>query len=113
MAAEADNRRAVHCVHVRPRFASLRRIMPTPDLAVALRHRRCRCLRRGMACHILGHITRSPGSIMSSAAVVYRPAAPAEQPPAPGAGCTLVIFGAAGDLTRRLLTPTLYNLACD
>ena len=31
-------------------------------------------------------------------------------PPAP---CTLVIFGASGDLTRRLLVPALYNLACD
>jgi glucose-6-phosphate 1-dehydrogenase len=27
--------------------------------------------------------------------------------------CTLVLFGAAGDLTRRLLLPALYNLACD
>jgi len=27
--------------------------------------------------------------------------------------CTLVIFGAAGDLTRRLLIPALYNLARD
>ena len=27
--------------------------------------------------------------------------------------CTLVIFGASGDLTRRLLVPALYNLACD
>jgi glucose-6-phosphate 1-dehydrogenase len=26
--------------------------------------------------------------------------------------CTMVIFGAAGDLTRRLLIPALYNLAC-
>jgi glucose-6-phosphate 1-dehydrogenase len=26
---------------------------------------------------------------------------------------TLVVFGAAGDLTRRLLVPALYNLACD
>lgn len=30
-------------------------------------------------------------------------------PPAPP--CTLVIFGAAGDLTKRLLMPALYNLA--
>ena len=29
------------------------------------------------------------------------------QPPAP---CVLVIFGAAGDLTKRLLMPALYNL---
>ena len=50
---------------------------------------------------------------MSDATVVYRPADPAQQPPAPTAACTLVIFGASGDLTRRLLTPALYNLACD
>ena len=30
-----------------------------------------------------------------------------------GDPCVVVIFGAAGDLTRRLLTPALYNLACD
>ncbi|HYH66294.1 MAG TPA: glucose-6-phosphate dehydrogenase [Urbifossiella sp.] len=30
-----------------------------------------------------------------------------------GDPCTLVLFGASGDLTRRLLTPALYNLACD
>src|SRR5690242_5150299 len=28
----------------------------------------------------------------------------------PGDACTLVIFGAAGDLTKRLLIPSLYNL---
>jgi glucose-6-phosphate 1-dehydrogenase len=32
---------------------------------------------------------------------------------APGSPCILVIFGASGDLTRRLLVPSLYNLACD
>ncbi len=32
---------------------------------------------------------------------------------APGDPCVLVLFGASGDLTRRLLTPSLYNLACD
>ncbi|MBV8970440.1 MAG: hypothetical protein JO331_15470, partial [Verrucomicrobia bacterium] len=32
-------------------------------------------------------------------------------PPAPP--CTLVIFGAGGDLTKRLLMPALYNLAGD
>ena len=31
----------------------------------------------------------------------------------PGDPCVLVIFGASGDLTRRLLMPALYNLACD
>ena len=27
--------------------------------------------------------------------------------------CTLVIFGATGDLTKRLVMPALYNLSCD
>ena len=27
--------------------------------------------------------------------------------------CIMVIFGASGDLTRRLLMPALYNLCCD
>ena len=29
----------------------------------------------------------------------------------PGDPCVMVIFGAAGDLTRRKLIPALYNLA--
>src|SRR5918995_3853099 len=29
----------------------------------------------------------------------------------PAEPCTFVIFGASGDLTRRLLIPSLYNLA--
>jgi glucose-6-phosphate 1-dehydrogenase len=35
---------------------------------------------------------------------------PVQADPAPP--CVLVIFGGAGDLTRRLLMPALYNLAC-
>ena len=31
----------------------------------------------------------------------------------PAERCILVIFGASGDLTKRLLMPALYNLACD
>src|SRR4051794_36326561 len=27
--------------------------------------------------------------------------------------CVMVLFGASGDLTRRLLMPALYNLACE
>src|SRR5262245_20731036 len=27
--------------------------------------------------------------------------------------CVMLVFGASGDLTRRLLVPALYNLACD
>jgi hypothetical protein len=30
-----------------------------------------------------------------------------------GAPCIMLIFGATGDLTKRLLVPALYNLACD
>lgn len=36
-------------------------------------------------------------------------AAPGKPPPA--AGCTLVIFGGRGDLAKRLLVPSIYNLA--
>ncbi|MFD1559726.1 glucose-6-phosphate dehydrogenase [Paraburkholderia silviterrae] len=39
------------------------------------------------------------------------PASAAGNHPAPP--CTLVIFGAGGDLTKRLLMPALYNLAVD
>jgi glucose-6-phosphate 1-dehydrogenase len=39
-------------------------------------------------------------------------APPRGAPPHDG-DCTLVLFGASGDLTRRLLTPAIYNLACD
>jgi glucose-6-phosphate 1-dehydrogenase len=31
----------------------------------------------------------------------------------PGERCILVLFGASGDLTKRLLMPALYNLLCD
>ncbi|GIW79358.1 MAG: hypothetical protein KatS3mg105_1165 [Gemmatales bacterium] len=31
----------------------------------------------------------------------------------PGDPCIMVIFGASGDLTKRLLMPALFNLACD
>src|SRR5512141_2422766 len=32
---------------------------------------------------------------------------------APSEPCVMVVFGASGDLTKRLLVPALYNLACD
>jgi len=38
-------------------------------------------------------------------------AAAADRRPRPADPCTFVIFGAAGDLTKRLLMPALYNLA--
>jgi glucose-6-phosphate 1-dehydrogenase len=31
----------------------------------------------------------------------------------PGESCLMVIFGASGDLTKRLLMPAIYNLSCD
>lgn len=31
----------------------------------------------------------------------------------PSESCIMLIFGASGDLTKRLLVPALYNLACD
>ena len=40
-----------------------------------------------------------------------RPRAPTSDRPADP--CVLVIFGASGDLTKRLLMPALYNLHCD
>jgi glucose-6-phosphate 1-dehydrogenase len=51
---------------------------------------------------------------MSSATLIHQtgsePQPGAEHPAEP---CLLVIFGASGDLTKRLLMPALYNLACD
>src|ERR1700744_4734330 len=49
---------------------------------------------------------------MSTTLATANPApAPVGKHPAPP--CTLVIFGAAGDLTKRLLMPALYNLSAD
>jgi glucose-6-phosphate 1-dehydrogenase len=42
-------------------------------------------------------------TVMQEEETLQRPADP----------CVLVIFGASGDLTRRLLIPSLYNLAHD
>ena len=42
--------------------------------------------------------------------------APGMEPPGASltsAPCIMLIFGASGDLTKRLLVPALYNLACD
>ena len=36
---------------------------------------------------------------------------PPRPPPSPADPCAMVIFGATGDLTKRLLVPALYNLA--
>jgi glucose-6-phosphate 1-dehydrogenase len=39
--------------------------------------------------------------------------APSGKPDRPTDPCAFVIFGASGDLTKRLLMPAIYNLACD
>ncbi|MGH8783082.1 glucose-6-phosphate dehydrogenase [Paraburkholderia sp.] len=52
-------------------------------------------------------MTTTPNATASSASAP----APAGRHPAPP--CTLVIFGAGGDLTKRLLMPALYNLSVD
>jgi glucose-6-phosphate 1-dehydrogenase len=44
--------------------------------------------------------------------VVKAPVIPSETGPQ-SEPCVLLIFGASGDLTKRLLVPALYNLACD
>ncbi len=52
-----------------------------------------------------------PAAAKVPAAAHREPASPAGRHPAPPS--TLVIFGAGGDLTSRLLMPALYNLAVD
>lgn len=49
-----------------------------------------------------------------SAANNVAPGQPVKAPDNPlSEPCVMVIFGASGDLTKRLLVPSLYNLACD
>src|SRR6185312_14280999 len=43
-----------------------------------------------------------------TAEVLHAPPRKSAKPPGP---CAMVIFGAGGDLTKRLLVPALYNLA--
>jgi glucose-6-phosphate 1-dehydrogenase len=45
--------------------------------------------------------------VLTSPSIVPAPVSPPADP------CVLVIFGASGDLTKRLLLPALYNLRCD
>ncbi|MGH7440551.1 MAG: glucose-6-phosphate dehydrogenase, partial [Polyangiaceae bacterium] len=45
--------------------------------------------------------------IVRSAGAAAPDTAPVSEP------CVMVVFGASGDLTKRLLVPALYNLACD
>lgn len=51
---------------------------------------------------------------MSETATVSSSLCLESQTPSPlSEPCVMVIFGASGDLTKRLLVPALYNLACD
>src|SRR5215210_6866434 len=51
---------------------------------------------------------------MSDTAKVFRKAGMEPQASAAlSEPCVMVIFGASGDLTKRLLVPAMYNLACD
>jgi glucose-6-phosphate 1-dehydrogenase len=50
---------------------------------------------------------------MTDPSTIHRsPAADTAESP-PSNPCVMLIFGASGDLTKRLLVPALYNLACD
>src|SRR5579872_868461 len=46
-------------------------------------------------------------------ALVRTTGADAPETNPPSEPCVMLIFGASGDLTKRLLVPALYNLACD
>src|SRR5678815_1118955 len=50
---------------------------------------------------------------MSEAQVVRSRAVEAPDTNPPSEPCIMLVFGASGDLTKRLLVPALYNLACD
>src|SRR5512143_3523595 len=45
--------------------------------------------------------------------VVSSPPAEIDDTSPPTEPCIMLVFGASGDLTKRLLVPALYNLACD
>ena len=59
---------------------------------------------RNRTIHPMHQITRQNAPSPSPIAVEDTRAAP------PAAPCTMVIFGASGDLTKRKLLPALYNL---
>src|SRR5258706_7383806 len=48
-----------------------------------------------------------PSQVLRTSSVDASANNPTSQP------CVMVVFGASGDLTKRLLVPALYNLACD
>lgn len=51
---------------------------------------------------------------MTDSAEIFKPSKSGSHNANPLTGpCIMLIFGASGDLTKRLLVPALYNLACD
>ena len=50
---------------------------------------------------------------MSEQPIVRRPSVPDAAANPTSQPCVMLIFGASGDLTKRLLVPAIYNLACD
>jgi len=50
---------------------------------------------------------------MTDQPIVKRPYVPDDAANPTSQPCVMLIFGASGDLTKRLLVPALYNLACD
>src|SRR5438874_2188725 len=58
--------------------------------------------------------TESESAPMAEQAQVYEsPAAEGSTDNPRGAPCVMVIFGAGGDVTKRLMMPAIYNLVCD
>ena len=51
--------------------------------------------------------------MVEEAKVFGSPGLEAQKPGPKSEPCIMLIFGASGDLTKRLLVPALYNLACD
>jgi glucose-6-phosphate 1-dehydrogenase len=52
-----------------------------------------------------------PDDLQAPTRPIVRVSAPPRRTPQPADPCVMVIFGASGDLTKRLLVPALYNLA--
>ena len=53
-------------------------------------------------------LDKSPSRMPKSAQLIE---CPPRRQPKPADPCAMVIFGASGDLTKRLLVPALYNLS--
>ena len=61
-----------------------------------------------------GYIFQSEAPIMATETQTQRTVGQASRGTVPpGEPCLIVIFGASGDLTKRLLMPAFYNLTCD